>query len=71
MAHLPHWWSSHRGHHLRHHAMWNWGHVWWPLPHGVHSHGWVMRHPRVSHLKDSNKQKVSMKPTSPPSLKKH
>lgn len=65
VAHLPHWWSSHWGHHLRHHAMWNWGHVGWPLTHRVHSHGRVMRHPWVSHLKDSNKWVWCQQPPHP------
>lgn len=54
MCYLPHRWSSHGRHHLRHHTMRNRRHVRWPLPHGVHSHGRVMWHPWVSHLKGSN-----------------
>lgn len=65
MRYLPHRRSSHGRHHLRHHTMRNRRHVRWPLPHGVHSHGRVMWHPGVSHLKGSNEgNAVSEKSTN-------
>lgn len=60
LPYLPHRRSSHGGHHLRHHAVRNWWHVRGSLPHGVHSHGRIVGHARVAHLKDSSKQEKSV-----------
>lgn len=68
---LPHWWSSHGGHHLRHHTVWNWRHIWWSLTHRVHSHGRIMRHAWVSHLKDSNQWEKSARSQQPKTPQKY
>lgn len=65
LPYLPHWWSSHGGHHLRHHTVWNWWHIWWSLTHRVHSHGRIMWHAWVSHLKGSNEWEKSARDQQP------